>query len=264
MIVTFHDFTDFKNLQLQLEQKLKELERSSRNLEYFAFASSHDLKEPLRKTLLFADRLKTKFTQGLDNVEIKYFERMEASIERMKKLVDEMLVYSELTVKPYNNQLVDLNAVINDVITDLELHFVEKNATIQIPLLPVIKGNYRQFHQLFQNLIENSLKFSIIEKPVKIRVTVDQIAGKDASIPLALEEWDNQFYQIKVIDNGIGFDPQYAGRIFNVFQRLNSEYPGTGIGLFVTRKVVENHNGWISASSVKNEGTTVTIVLPVE
>ena len=260
LVVTFHDFSDYKDLQLQLEQKVKELGIVNRNLEYFAFASSHDLKEPLRKALLFADRLKTKYASVLDEEGGRYFERMEAGIERLQRLVDEMLVYSGLNQEPYNNQVVDLNAVLKDVVTDLELHFSEKKASIQIERLPVLKGNSRQFHQLFQNLIENSLKFSIKGKPVKISITATRITGKDASIPLPSREWNHPFYQIVVKDNGIGFDQQYAARIFNVFQRLNSEYPGSGMGLFVARKVVKNHNGWIGASSEKNKGTTVSIV----
>jgi signal transduction histidine kinase len=262
LLVTFHDFTDLKNLQLQMEQKVKELERSNRNLEYFAFASSHDLKEPLRKVLLFADQLKGMHADVLDGEGVKCLGRLEAGIERMRKLVDGMLIYSELTQSQYNNQSVDLNAVISDVVNDLELHFIEKKASIQVEQLPVINGNYRQFHQLFQNLIENSLKFSLKEKPVEIRVLVKQISGKDSPIPLPSKKQSNRIFQIQVIDNGIGFDQEYAIRIFNVFQRLNSEYSGAGIGLFVARKVVENHTGWISASSVKDKGATVTIIIP--
>ncbi len=262
LVVTFHDFSDYKDLQLQLGQKVKELGIANRNLEYFAFASSHDLKEPLRKALLFADRLKTKYASLLDEEGGKYFERMEAGIERLQRLVDEMLVYSGLNQESDNNQTVDLNAVLKEVVTDLELHFSEKKASIHIERLPMLKGNFRQFHQLFQNLIENSLKFSIKGKPVKISITARRISGKGASIPLPSREWNKPFYQIIVKDNGIGFDPQYTARIFNVFQRLNSEYPGSGMGLFVARKVVKNHHGWIGASSEKNKGTTVSIVLP--
>jgi signal transduction histidine kinase len=262
LIVTFHDFTAFKNLQLQLEQKIKELEWSNRNLESFVFASSHDLKEPLRKVLIFADQLKTKYSTTLDIEGIRYLGRMEAGVERMRKLVDDLLVYSEIDLKPHDNQTVDLNKIVGEAVLDLELRFIEKKATIQIDDLPVVKGNPQQFHQLFQNLIENSLKFSCKNKPVKIRLTAEKILGKDSCILLPAKEWDNLFYEIALSDNGLGFDQQYAPKIFNVFQRLHSEYSGAGIGLFIARKVVEKHNGWISASSEEGNGTKMTILIP--
>ncbi|MBO9682938.1 MAG: hypothetical protein J7502_09770 [Flavisolibacter sp.] len=262
LVITFHDFSDYKRLQLQLEQKAKELETLNRNLEYFVFASSHDLKEPLRKALLFADRLKTKYKSVLDEEGGKYFERMEASIHRLKKLVDDMLVYSGLNQEQDSNQVVDLNVVVKEVVKDLELHFNEKKASLHMDRLPVINGNPRQFHLLFQSLIENSLKFSVKDLPVEISITATKITGKSASIPLPSGEWNNPFYQIVIKDNGIGFDQQYTDRIFKVFQRLNSGYPGSGMGLFVARKVVKNHNGWIGAASEKNKGTTVSIVIP--
>ncbi len=262
LIVTFHDFTDFKNLQLQLEQKIKELERSNRNLESFAFASSHDLKEPLRKMLVYADYLKEKCSVHLDNNSLSYLTRLEATAERMKKLVNDLLTYSEISLQPNDNETVDLNKVVLEVVKDLELQVIEKKAAIQINQLPTITGNSQQFHQLFQNLIENSLKFSDKNKPVEIKLITKRIIGKNSPVPLPLKEWENKFYQITLADNGIGFEQQYAARVFNVFQRLHSDYSGAGIGLFVARKVVEKHNGWISASSEQGKGTQIVLILP--
>lgn len=262
LVVTFHDFTAVKKLQLQLEQKVMELEILNRNLENFVFASSHDLKEPLRKALVFLDRIKTDYAALLDTRGRSYLSRMEASVDRMRKLVDDLLVYSELSLEPKGDQVVDLNRVVNEVVTDLELHFLEKKATIRREPLPAVNGSYRQFHQLFQSLIENSLKFSLKDKPVEIRLSAREIWGKEASITLPSEQRENRFYEITLQDNGVGFDPQYADRIFTVFQRLHSDFSGTGLGLFIAQKVVQNHNGWIGASSKEGVGTSVTFVLP--
>lgn len=262
LVVTFHDFTNFKNLQFELEQSILKLETSNRNLEYFAFASSHDLKEPLRKVLLFADQLKRKYGNLLDAEGINIANRMESSLHRMTKLVDDLLVYYETSLNHADTKPVDLNNVIQEVLLDLELHFMEKNASLAVDDLPVIKGNRRQLYELFLNLIENSLKFSIKDKPVKIEIAYNKVIGKDAGITLPEGEALKFFSQIRIIDNGIGFDVHYVDRIFNVFQRLNGNFPGTGLGLSIAHKVIENHRGWIKASSEEGKGTVVTILLP--
>lgn len=264
LVVTFHDFTNVKKLQLQLEQKIVELETLNQNLENFVFATSHDLIEPLRKSLVFLDRLKSEYAANLDTRGLTYVGRVEAGVERMRKLVDDLHVYSEINQKSDTVQVVDLNKVVQEVVTDLELHFVEKKATIQLDHLPQVKGSRRQFRQLFQNLIENSLKFSLKDKPVEIRLSVQTVSGKEASFLLPPEEEHNRFYEFTLQDNGIGFDPQYADRIFAVFQRLHSGYSGAGLGLFLAQKVVQNHRGWIHASSSAGTGTRVIWVLPLE
>jgi signal transduction histidine kinase len=262
LVVTFHDFTDFKKLQFELEQSIQKLETSNRNLEYFAFASSHDLKEPLRKVLLFSDQLKRRYSNLLDGEGINILSRMEAGIQRMTDLVDDLLVYYETSLNRSESKPVDLNNVMQEVLLDLELHFLEKNASITLDTLPIIKGNRRQLYELFLNLIENSLKFSIKDKPVKIEVSSNKVTGKDADIVLPASEALKSFFQIRIIDNGVGFDVHYVDRIFNVFQRLNVNFPGTGLGLSIAQKVMENHHGWIKASSEEGKGTVVTLLLP--
>lgn len=262
LVVTFHDFTELKNLQIQLELKVAELARANQNLENFTFASSHDLKEPLRKVLVFADQLKARNASNLNAEGLRALERLEASIHRLRKLVDDLLIYSEVSLASNKRTSINLNQVVWQVVQDLELHFKEKKATIEIEELPVVKGDARQFHQLFQNLIENSLKFSIKDIPVAIKITCQKVYGRNAAIKLPETKSNKNFYQIEIIDNGIGFDPEYADRIFNVFQRLQSGIFGSGVGLFVARKIVENHKGWISASSEEGKGTKVTILLP--
>lgn len=263
LFVTFHDFTHVKRLQLQLEQKITELETLNTNLESFVFATSHDLIEPLRKSLLFLNRLKEEYTAALSPGGLGYVGRVEAGIERMRKLVHDLHVYSLIHAKPSEPQLVDLNKVVREVVADLELHFIEKKATIDLDDLPAVKGSRRQLHRLFQSLMENSLQFSLKDKPVAIRLSVRKIRGKDASFPLPSDAWKHPYYEFRLQDNGIGFDPAYADRIFTVFQRLHSGYSGAGLGLFLARKVVQNHQGWIHASSQAGVGTHIIWVLPV-
>jgi signal transduction histidine kinase len=262
LVVTFHDFTNLKMLQSELEQNIIKLENSNKNLEYFTFASSHDLKEPLRKVMLNTDQLKRKYAREFDSEGTKYLNGIQAGVERMTKLVDDLLTYSEISLNTSKPNTVDLNEVISEVITDLELHFIEKKATIHVDLLPALTGNQRQLYQLFINVIENSLKFSIKDLPVEINITSEKVIGKHAAIALPPAELEKLFYQVSITDNGIGFDEHYVQRIFNVFQRLNSRFPGTGLGLAIAYKVMENHNGWINASSKEGKGTIVTLIFP--
>lgn len=264
LLVTFHDLTSVKRLQLQLEQKVWQLESLNRNLENFVFASSHDLKEPLRKTLFFLDRFKNSYVTRLDAKGINYLGRVEASVERMRKVVDEFHVYADINATPNENQAVDLNKVVREVVHDLELHLLEKKASLQIDPLPRVRGSSRQLHRLFQNLMENALTFSLKDKPVKIKLSSRKIRGKEALVSVPVEQWNKPFHEITLEDNGIGFDPKYADRIFDVFQRLHSNYSGTGLGLFIAQKVVQNHKGWIYASSKEGVGTKVTIVMPCD
>ncbi len=263
-IAFLRDITEAKNNQIELERKTKELERSNDNLEEFAHAASHDLKEPIRKVLTFADRLKMSLQSRLNEEETYLFERMEHATRRMTLLVDDLLEYSHVSDTPPAPEDVDLREKLENVLLDLDLYIAEKNASIKIGDLPVTKGFPRQLQQLFQNLISNALKYSMPDVPPHIDISSHLVSGRDTGVELPAEENDKSFYLISVRDNGIGFEQHHAERIFKIFQRLhgNYEYKGTGVGLSIARKVVENHDGYIWAESKPGEGSTFNILLP--
>ena len=250
----------------RLVRSNQELKRSNINLEEFAYAASHDMKEPIRKIHFFADRVKTNLQLRFNDEEIRYFERMEAAAKRMGSLIDDLLSYSQVSLRPRVFEDVELNDVVKQVLTDLELEIEEKRAQIKITQLPTIRGHRRQIQQAFQNLISNALKFHNTDVIPFINITSEKISGIDARLPLSEKENQQQFYLIQISDNGIGFEQSDAERIFNVFTRLhgNAEYKGTGVGLSIVRKVAENHNGFVYAKSGINEGATFQLLIPVE
>jgi hypothetical protein len=243
----------------------QELSRSNANLEEFAYAASHDMKEPIRKIHFFSDRIKASLATRFSDEELGYFNRMEAAAKRMGSLIDDLLSYSQVSVRPRVFEEVDLNHVVRQVLNDLELETEEKKAEVQFRSLPVILGHPRQIQQAFQNLISNALKFHKPGQSPVIHITCQMVHGRDTSLKLSSEEQQQQYYLIEVSDNGIGFDQHDAERIFNVFTRLhgNTEYRGTGVGLSIVRKVAENHKGFVSARSSPGEGATFQIYLPV-
>ena len=266
VLVTFNDYTPVKLLQLQLEQKVEELKRSNKNLEEFAYAASHDLKEPIRKINFFSDRLKSLLAERQDSEEAAMVERMEKAAQRMGLLVDDLLEYSHISRGIDKLEEVDLNKKLHLVLEDLELTVQDKKASIIIEHLPVIKGHKRQMQQLFQNLVSNALKYSKADVPPHITITSRTINGSEAAGPVPVLDQSRVYHLVEVRDNGIGFDQEYAERIFNVFTRLHGkgEYPGAGVGLSIVRKVVENHQGYIWAESVLGEGSVFKLLLPAE
>ncbi len=251
---------------LALENNNKELERSNSNLQEFAYAASHDLKEPIRKIHFFADRLKQEHAGVLNKDGIKTLERLEVATDRMRTLVDDLLDYSQVSRGVNRFEQVNLGEKINLVVGDLEMAVQEKEARITIGDMPDVRGHRRQLQQLFQNLIGNALKYSHPHTIPQINISSQLITGSEAGIPLNEEALKEKFYLIKISDNGIGFDQKDAERIFQVFTRLhgNAEYKGTGVGLSIARKVVENHKGFIYAQSNLGHGSTFFIGLPVE
>ena len=267
LINVFTDVTDFKEAQLQLEKSLGELKRTNQNLQEFAYAASHDLKEPARKILYFSDRLENKLTDKINSDDIKLFKKMQKAALRMTTLIDDLLTYSSLNKTIINAELIDLNEKLKNVLEDLELEIQEKQAHIYSDNLPVIMGHRRQLGQLFQNIIGNALKYSSPGVSPEIRIHCKKVTiEKSGSDALSNEELKKEYYLIEIHDNGIGFDQQDADRIFNVFTRLhgNAEYLGTGVGLSIARKVAENHGGFIKAESTINEGATFKIYFPAE
>ncbi len=242
----------------------EELKRSNENLEEFAYAASHDLKEPMRKIQLFSERLKDRLIDELKPEERHYFDRILHATNRMSILIDDLLMYSHVSKGISHEEMIDLNQKIKLIMEDLELEIEEKNVTIKVDELPVVKGQRRQIQQLFQNLIGNAIKYGRKDIPPVIKISSRKISGSDEPLHVKTENRLKDYYLIEVKDNGIGFEKEDAERIFNVFTRLhgNAEYKGTGVGLSIARKVVENHGGAIWAESNPGEGSSFKILFP--
>lgn len=249
---------------LALQEKNAELESSNQKLEEFAHAASHDLKEPLRKISFFISRLKSQLQQRLAEEETQTFSRIEASVKRMVSLVDDLLQYSHLNQMPLEKENIDLNKKLQLVLEDLELDIKEKNALIEIAPLPTIKGYRRQLQQLFQNLVSNSLKYAKPGITPQITIHSKQVDAKD--YPSIFSEGSHgEYYLIEVSDNGLGFDPSHNEDIFKLFYRLHQmeALSGTGIGLAIAKKVMQNHSGKIVAESKPGEGAKFRLFFPV-
>jgi hypothetical protein len=233
----------------------KELQRSNQNLEEFAHAASHDMKEPIRKIHFFTHQLREQLSHHLKEAEIRSFSRIENATQRMGNLIDDLLLYSHVSQRPHDTEAVDLNEKVQRVLEDLELDIEEKKAVVHVGKLPRVQGYRRQLQQLFQNLISNSLKYSKAGEAPKIDITAKQV-----------ERSGMLYHTIKVSDNGIGFEQQYAEKIFQMFSRLHgkAEYSGTGVGLSIVKKVVENHDGFIEVESKPGVGSTFVIYLSVK
>ncbi len=244
----------------------EELTRSNINLEEFAYAASHDLKEPVRKVRIFCERLKNSLGNRMTEEEEGYFHRIERSSKRMTSLIDDLLSYSQVSIRPRTFEEVDVNQIIDLVLIDLDYEIEEKGATVVVDKLFTIQGHHRQLQQAFQNLVGNSLKYSKASVPPLIKISCSTVMGKDIDIHMPSEVQQKQFYEISVSDNGVGFEQKDAERIFNVFTRLygNAEYSGTGVGLSIARKVIQNHQGYIIAEGKLGEGAKFKVFLPVE
>jgi PAS domain S-box-containing protein len=248
-----------------LTRSNQDLMRSNVNLEEFAYAASHDMKEPIRKIHFFSDRLKNELKEQLSPQQTNLFARLESASRRMGTLIDDLLSYSQATRGAAEQEEVDLNKCLANVLHDLELEIDQKGATIEAASLPVIHGNGRQFQQLFQNLVSNALKYSRPGLPPAVTITHRIVKGSEMPEHQPTGDPGRRFHLIEVVDNGIGFDQKDAERIFNVFTRLhgNSEFRGTGVGLSIARKVVDNHGGLIWATSKPGEGSVFHLLLPV-
>ena len=265
LVNIFSDVTDIKESQLKLEKLVDELRRTNASLEEFTYAASHDLKEPVRKIKIFAERLKANHSAGLNNEGLMILEKLFNSSLRMRLLVDDLLEYSQLSVLGQEREHILLSEEVQWVLGDLELVIEEKQADIRILDLPVVKGHRRQLQQLFQNLIGNSLKYSKEGIAPIIIISSSVAKGKDIHLNLPEGERKSQFFHIKIVDNGIGFEQKDAGKIFRVFHRLHehNEYQGTGVGLSIVKKVVENHNGYVTSQSQPGIGSIFHVYLPV-
>lgn len=263
VMMVIYDITEIKIAQKDLESKVEELNRSNQDLEQFAYVASHDLQEPLRKIRAFGDRLQNKYSNEISEAGLDYIKRMQSASERMQTLIDDLLTFSRVTRTGEGFIEVDLHEQIQKILEDLELAIEKKNATIDIIVNHKIEAVPGQIRQLFQNLISNAIKFTRENVAPVIEIKSEILRGE--SIAYSNLNPDKDYCFITVKDNGIGFDEQYADKIFELFQRLHTrtEYQGTGIGLAVCKKIVEKHNGQIHVTSKPDEGTVFTLIFPL-
>lgn len=266
VLVTFVDYTPLKRLQHQLENTVTDLQRSNRNLEQFAYVASHDLQEPLRKIQAFGDIIQSQYASVIDEGGADMIRRMQSAAARMQVLIKDVLAYSRVATIRDTLSSVPLSQVVNDVLADLEAIIAEKQALIAVESLPTVKGDAAQLRQLFQNLISNALKFSKPDSTIpSIAITTRRVHGRDmTSIEIPASDAGRLFHLITISDNGIGFEPHQAERIFQVFQRLHNrrEYEGTGIGLAIVQKVMDNHQGYVRAEGRLGQGAIFSLLLP--
>lgn len=251
------DLTERKKADDQLRYYAESIESQNKQLEQFAYIASHDLQEPLRKIRVFAGILE----ENIDDVEIvkKNIDKINIAAIRMSALITDILKYSQLSQLDELFTTTDLNQTLQNVRKDFDLIIEEKGVVIESTPLPVIKGIPMQLHQLFANLISNAIKFTRENPTIRISyemLTADRV-HEYPDLPL-----NNNYHKISFTDNGIGFEQQYADQAFKLFHRLHEKTSGTGIGLALCKKVVENHKGYISVYSEPAKGTTFTVFFP--
>ncbi|GGG58297.1 ATP-binding protein [Bizionia arctica] len=262
MIGVVQDVTKTIEAGVELRKSNLELRRSNAELESFNRVASHDLQEPLRKIQLFISRIEDKESENFSSKGIEYFQKVKNAGIRMQSLIQNLLAYSRIDSSRTDFETIDLNLVQEKVLEDLATNIQVANAIIKLDDLPGIKGVFFQMEQLFANLISNALKYkSTIDTPI-IEITSKKIAAID--LPENVIRTNKYYYKITFTDNGIGFDEKYADKIFEVFQRLHqkTEYSGTGIGLAICKKIVENHNGFMYAKGKLGEGAQFIVYLP--
>jgi PAS domain S-box-containing protein len=264
------DLTLQKTTQRKLEENNRELEHlnqtleaSNHDLQQFASVASHDLQEPLRKIQMFSTLIKNNAAGNLNKEQLFYLEKILGSANRMKALIIDILNYSRLSGENGDFSPTDLNTVLEELLEDFELLIADKDATIVNHGIPVLEANRGQMRQVFQNLVSNALKFSKEGVPPVIEIQSKRLADKSFT---SKEQDTGPFCLLTISDNGIGFDEKYATIIFSLFERLHPKdsFEGTGIGLAITKKIIEKHHGLIQVKSILGVGTQFMILLPIK
>lgn len=254
---TLQDNLDLIETQKQLKKNtetlegyINELNRSNQELQQFAFVASHDLQEPVRKLLYYSDYLLNQYAGTIDKKGEEFLQNMQAASHRMRTLITDLLMFSQINKQRVEFAPVDLNEVAKDAAQDLEIALTEKNAKLHIASLPSVNGDVGMMRQLFENIISNSVKYAIPGIPPVIDVSCTTADGS---------------YTIAFKDNGIGFDEKYLPQMFTLFQRLHDKknYEGTGLGLAICRKIVDIHYGRIWAEAQEGKGATFYVSLPI-
>ncbi|MCY7350777.1 MAG: PAS domain-containing protein, partial [Cytophagaceae bacterium] len=249
----------------ELVQANVDLQRSNLNLEQFAYVASHDLQEPLRKIQAFGTMLQGKHADRLEASGQDYVNRMKSAADRMSVLINDLLAYSRLTAQPQPFAPLRLEAIVSEVLDLLEMSIRQAEAQVEVGTLPTVTGDRSQLQQLVQNLVSNALKFRRPGVAHVVRINYRLTNAREVYGDEPAHPGTGQYHALSVADNGIGFDPQYRNRIFGMFQRLNgkADYAGSGIGLAICQKIVENHQGLIRAEGQPGQGAIFTVYLPV-
>jgi len=248
-----------------LKENIKTLKDANIELATFAHIASHDLQEPLRKIMTYCSIIKTDYFDVVDPRGQDYINKMQGASARMRNLINDILAYSELSREEIVFGPINVQTMVTEIVSDLEMVINETKAKISIAKdLPVIEGNSIQMRQLFQNIISNALKFIRADSIPQISISGELRKGSEVN---KVDEGmgTEKFYNFYIQDNGIGFAPEYVDKIFTIFQKLNNNaaYKGTGIGLAICKRIVDNHKGFITAESKRGEGALFTISLPV-
>ncbi len=259
---SIRDVTKQRFIEEDLRKKVEELYQSNKELEEFAYVASHDMQEPLRKITTFSDKLSEKYKDLLAGDGAMYISRIIASAHNMRTLINDLLDFSRISKTRQPFEKVNLNSILRQAKTELELTIDETETTISSDVLPAVDAVSSQMKQLFVNIISNAIKFHKPGVPPVITIATDQLTD-EKKIQNELDT-NTIYHKISVTDNGIGFENEYAARIFQVFQRLHgkAEYPGSGIGLAICKKILEYHNGIIFAENVPGAGARFVFILP--
>jgi PAS domain S-box-containing protein len=262
VIVLARDVTEIVLSEQLLRVKNMELERSNDDLQQFAHVASHDLKEPVRKVRMFGSRIRDEYKDILPERAMSYLKKMDDAANRMYEMIEGVLRYSSLNAVQQTAEEIDLNKIFEEIKSDLELLITSREAVVNHAVLPTIKGSRILIYQLFYNLLNNSLKFSKTTVQPLVNIAAKILSGKD--VPVQDAKPEVKYHEIIVSDNGIGFNQRDAEKIFQSFSRLNAKdkYEGTGLGLALCKKIVERHNGFITAIGQEGEGAAFMIYLP--